>query len=91
MIAFSRNKQLVIYALLAVFVVGFFIYVYKQASLTEVSQTKVKSQGAGNKKIIGDVKINADFFESDKFRNLRFDSLPAVSFPVGKRDPFEPY
>lgn len=91
MISFSRNKQLVIYGLLAVFVVTFFVYVYRQASVTVIAEPKVRSQGAGAKKIVGDSKINTDFFESDKFRNLRFDSLPAVSFPVGKRNPFEPY
>jgi hypothetical protein len=91
MISFSRNKQLVIYAILAIFGVAFFIYFFRQAAIVEFIEPKVRSGAASTKKIIGDVNINSEFFESDKFRNLRFDSLPAVSFPVGKRNPFEPY
>ncbi len=87
----SRKEQLIIYCVLIVFGVAFFIYFFRQASVTEFVEPKVRTTGASTKKTIGDVKIDTDFFNSDKFRNLRFDSLPAVSFPVGKRDPFEPY
>jgi hypothetical protein len=80
----------VIYALLAVFGVIFFVYFYRQATVADFVETKVRSSGA-TKKVVGDVNISSDFFESDKFRNLRFDSLPAVSFKAGKRNPFEPY
>ena len=90
MVAISRNKQLIAYAFLVIFGVVFFIYFYRQATITEFTEAKVKARPKVNK-VVGEVKINTDFFETDKFRNLRFDSLPAVSFPVGKRNPFEPY
>lgn len=90
MILISRNKQLIAYALLVIFGVFFFIYFYRQATVTEFTESKIRSRPQVNK-VVGDVKINTDFFETDKFRNLRFDSLPAVSFPVGKRNPFEAY
>jgi hypothetical protein len=89
----SKNKKLIIYGILTVFVVVFFIYFFKQASNTDiviVEPAAVSAQSQAKSSVSGNPKINLDFFKSDKFRNLRFDKMPAVVFPVGKRDPFVP-
>ncbi|MFA5247766.1 MAG: hypothetical protein WC415_00770 [Patescibacteria group bacterium] len=89
----SKNKKLIIYAILAVFVVLFFIYFFKQdpnTSIVIIEPATVSAQSQVKSSVSDNPKINLDFFKSDKFRNLRFDKMPAVVFPVGKRDPFVP-
>jgi hypothetical protein len=89
--AISRKKQMIIYAFLLFFGVVFFAYSYYKASSIKPPEVPESASVAVNRKLIGDVKINSDLFGTDKFRNLRFDKLPAVSFPVGKRNPFKSY
>ena len=90
MISTFPKKQMIVFALLLAFVVLFFIYFYRAALSDEFLGSNAQTSGGGGKKFFGDLKINLDLFSSDKFKNLRFDSLPVVTFPVGKRNPFEP-
>ncbi len=82
---------MLIYGFLTVFAVLFFIYFFMQASNNNLeSVTSVPISGQSDNLIGGSIKIDSDLFNSDKFRNLRFDKMPAAIFPVGKRDPFVP-
>ncbi len=83
---------MIIYASLLFLGIVFFVYFYYKASMIEpLDVPEGRTSVDVNKKLMGDVKINAELFDTDKFRNLRFDKLPAVSFPVGKRNPFKTY
>jgi hypothetical protein len=90
MIIISRNKQLLVYACLTIFGILFFVYFFSQASVVKTIEP-ITGPSAGVRKNLTDVKIDSKLFESDKFRNLRFDKLPASSFNYGKRNPFESY
>ena len=86
----SRGKQLLLYTCLAVFGILFFIYFFQQASVMDFIDQDVTSPSA-QRRNYQNVELDPEIFQSDKFRNLRFDKLPTVNFNAGKRNPFEPY
>jgi hypothetical protein len=91
MLIISREKKMIIYGVLTIFVIFFSIYFFKQASNSDIVEPVnglVESQARSS--ISGNLNIDLNFFQSNKFRNLRSDKMPAVVFPVGKRDPFVP-
>jgi|GEM_PF-2926905 hypothetical protein len=93
MIKISKSYQIIFYAIVLIFSVLFFFYFYKQASITsvtDVSQVNVTSNQTKNSVLGAGVKLNLDFFNSDKFRSLRSNAAPAANFQSGKRNPFQP-
>lgn len=86
------NKKLIIYAVLIIVVVFFSIYFFGRSNDADtISDPSVVQVPAQQGSILGaNDEIDLNFFQSDKFRNLRFDKMPSVIFPVGKRDPFIP-
>lgn len=93
MIKISRNNQIIFYVIALVFVVSFFFYFYRQASMTESAFLEVKPNNVKPASISGreDSNIDVKLFTSEKFRNLRADVAPIKSFETGKRNPFEAY
>jgi hypothetical protein len=93
MIKITKNYQIMIYAVLSIFSVLFFFYFYRQASITTVNIIDSENIASGQvKKTVfsENTDLNLDFFNSDKFRNLRSNVAPTVNFQSEKRNPFLP-
>lgn len=91
MILISRNKQIVFYILIIIFGTIFFVYFYQQAIVSDSSGTTVNVGSQAVKRSPNlNIKIDVNLFQSDKFKSLRSDSMPAATFDSGKRNPFEP-
>jgi cell division septal protein FtsQ len=88
----SRNNQIIIYAILLIFVVGFFVYFFQQASTAQLNLGELNvSAGQNNGNLSNSaIKINLDLLGTDKFLNLRSTVAPTQSFQSGKRNPFVP-
>jgi hypothetical protein len=93
MILISRKNQTIFYAIIIVFGIFFFYFFYKQASfsLDSISNVDLSNIDTGTVNLSGDNgQINLGILKTDKFSNLRSDSLPATHFLEGKRNPFQP-
>ena len=92
MAKFTRSYQVILYVAIAAFLGIFILYFYRLASSAGADLSSLRINEAQTTPTINtsNIKINLDLFTSPKFLRLRSDVAPVQSFPLGKRNPFQP-
>lgn len=89
MLNLKSGHLLILYIIILVFGIPFFIYFFRQASLSGLTIESMEIFEVKSKFRNEDLNINLDLFKNEKFKRLREVGVPTSKFDTGKRNPFE--